>query len=314
MESGIRAQEKTAPENLSIIKFEFFDVNVIKELPETFLIKSPGTPETFPQIDAEKLYKSLYSLKQQGILDVTQAEVFAEEGKTGVLDTRKNIPGTNEKEGLYIEVTPEIRKDGKIRCQIDISITKFVEFKKIKIEGQEEKTVPITSSREHCTGMELTDEKPAIIAQGGMIGSPGMISAESVPKMFTMVKATRYFKPKASIEFRLVKNSPEAGFTQTDLPHSDEKIYVADKSEMDNSDIKGVKSGLSHQGFEQLEIVFTEEGAKKFAALTEKLIGQRLAILIDGQVVSVPVVREKITGGTGQITGSKGIIEKIIGE
>jgi len=244
-----------------------------------------------------------------------------------VLDTRKNIPGTNEKEGLYIEVTPEIRKDGKIRCQIEISITKFVEFKKMKIEGQEEKTVPIMSAREQNSYMELNPDKPAIMGgmgtggigtggtgMGGMIGGPGMIPARSVPKTFTMVKATRYFKPKASIEFRLVKNSPEAGFTQTDIPHSDEKIYVADKSEMDNSDIRGVKSELSHQGFEQLEIVFTEEGKKKFAALTEKLIGQRLAILVDGQVVSTPVVREKITGGTGQITGSKGIIEKIIGE
>lgn len=83
---------------------------------------------------------------------------------------------------------------------------------------------------------------------------------------------------------------------------------------MDNSDIMGVKSGLSHQGFEEIEIVFTEEGKKKFANLTESLIGKKLAILVDGQLVSAPVVREKITGGNVHITGSKGITEKILGK
>jgi len=315
---SIHAQEKTAGENLSIIKFEFFDMNVLKELPEKFLIKSPGTPGTLPQIDAEKLYEGLYSLKQQGILNVTQVEVFAEEGGKGVLDTRKDIPGTNEKEGWYLEVTPEIKKNGKILCQIDILMTNLVEFKKIKIEGEKEKTVPIMSSREQSSYVELTNEKPEIMGigmgMGPMIGSPTDTPAASVPKTFTMVKATMYFKPKANIEFRIVKDPPEAELAQSGIPHSDAKIYVADKREMDNSDIMGVKSGLSHQEFEEIEIVFTEEGKKKFAALTEKIVGKHLAILVDGQVISAPVVREKITGGKVYITVSKAITEKILGK
>ncbi len=49
---------------------------------------------------------------------------------------------------------------------------------------------------------------------------------------------------------------------------------------------------------------FTKEGAKIFEELTEKNVGKRLAIYIDNQLISAPVVQEKITGGKAQITGN----------
>ncbi|HOV21783.1 MAG TPA: hypothetical protein PLW95_03780 [bacterium] len=302
-----RKSDNASPE---IIKFEQIEIKVITELPEIFLIKTPGTPETFPQVDVEKLYANLYSLKQQGILDIIQVEVFADEGKKCVLDMRKDIPGTTEKEGMLFEIIPEIIKDNKIRCQIDISTTKLVELKKIKNEGKGEEIYPIMSNREQSTCVDITNEKPAII--GGLIDSPEMISPKNTLKTLTMIKATRYVKPKRSIEFRLVKNTPETGFTQTNIPYSDKKIYVADTSEIDKSDIRGVRACLTNQELEQIKIVFTDEGRKKFANLTESLIGKKLAILVDGQLVSVPVIREKITGGIGTIPMEKEIIEKIL--
>ncbi|MGC9031267.1 MAG: protein translocase subunit SecD [Minisyncoccia bacterium] len=54
---------------------------------------------------------------------------------------------------------------------------------------------------------------------------------------------------------------------------------------------------------------FNEEGAKIFEELTEKNVGKRLAIFIDGNLISAPQVREKITGGKAQITG-KFTVEK----
>jgi len=314
MASKIRAQEKTTADSLSIIKFEFFDMKVLKELPETFFIKTPGILRPWPPpVDAEKLYKSLYSLKQQGIVDVTRVEVFAEDEKKGVLDTRKDIPGTDEKEGLYLEVTPKIMQDDRIGVTISMRQSILVELKRVSTTDDANKVIPIISSKESSDIRIFTSDRPETI--GGMLGKKmdgGTINFNT--EEIYMIKVTRYFKPKAGIEFRPVKSSPETGFTQTSIPDSVEKIYVADKSEIDNSDIIGVKSGLSHQGFEEIEIVFTEEGKKKFAALTGKLIGERLAILVDGQVVSAPVVREKITGGMGHITGNKEISEKILGK
>jgi preprotein translocase subunit SecD len=50
-------------------------------------------------------------------------------------------------------------------------------------------------------------------------------------------------------------------------------------------------------------IQFNEEGAKKFEELTEKNIGKPLPILLDEDIVSAPVVQEKIAGGSAQISG-----------
>lgn len=48
----------------------------------------------------------------------------------------------------------------------------------------------------------------------------------------------------------------------------------------------------------------TSRGGQVFAALTEKSVGKRLAIVLDETVRSAPVIREKILGGSAQISGS----------
>jgi len=48
---------------------------------------------------------------------------------------------------------------------------------------------------------------------------------------------------------------------------------------------------------------FNDEGKELFRELTEKNVGKRIAIVIDGMTLSAPVVREAITGGEAQITG-----------
>lgn len=49
---------------------------------------------------------------------------------------------------------------------------------------------------------------------------------------------------------------------------------------------------------------FDRIGAREFAAITQANVGQAFAIVLDGQVLSAPVIREPITGGSGQISGS----------
>ncbi len=48
----------------------------------------------------------------------------------------------------------------------------------------------------------------------------------------------------------------------------------------------------------------TGRGGKIFAQITEKNVGKRLAIVLDDVVRSAPVIREKILGGSAQISGS----------
>lgn len=48
----------------------------------------------------------------------------------------------------------------------------------------------------------------------------------------------------------------------------------------------------------------TSRGGQVFASITEKSVGKRLAIVLDEVVRSAPVIREKILGGSAQISGS----------
>ena len=48
----------------------------------------------------------------------------------------------------------------------------------------------------------------------------------------------------------------------------------------------------------------TSRGGQVFATITEKNVGKRLAIVLDETVRSAPVIREKILGGSAQISGS----------
>ena len=51
------------------------------------------------------------------------------------------------------------------------------------------------------------------------------------------------------------------------------------------------------------------EGAKIFGDFTGKNVGNRLAVVLDGKVYSAPVIRERIGGGSGQISGNFTILE-----
>ncbi len=48
---------------------------------------------------------------------------------------------------------------------------------------------------------------------------------------------------------------------------------------------------------------FDRAGARAFAAITEANVGRPFAIVLDDKVLSAPVIREPITGGSGQISG-----------
>ncbi len=52
-----------------------------------------------------------------------------------------------------------------------------------------------------------------------------------------------------------------------------------------------------------VSVTFTDAGSRVFAEFTEHNVGKRLAIILDGNVYSAPVIRERIPSGQAQITG-----------
>jgi preprotein translocase subunit SecD len=53
-----------------------------------------------------------------------------------------------------------------------------------------------------------------------------------------------------------------------------------------------------------VSITFNPAGAKLFEEVTRKNVDKRMAILLDGTVYSAPVIRERIAGGSAQISGA----------
>ena len=49
---------------------------------------------------------------------------------------------------------------------------------------------------------------------------------------------------------------------------------------------------------------FDTKGAQRFGQATQQNVGRLFAIILDGRVISAPVIREPILGGSGQISGS----------
>ena len=54
----------------------------------------------------------------------------------------------------------------------------------------------------------------------------------------------------------------------------------------------------------QVDFTLTSKGKSQFAKITREHIGQRLAIVIAGKIVSAPVIQSEISSGNGQISGN----------
>ncbi|HXM69765.1 MAG TPA: protein translocase subunit SecD, partial [Thermoanaerobaculia bacterium] len=68
-------------------------------------------------------------------------------------------------------------------------------------------------------------------------------------------------------------------------------------------DLRTAKPEQGNIGQPIVGFSFTPDGAKSFATLTGEHVGSGLAIVLDGQVVSAPVIRSRISD-SGQIEGS----------
>ena len=76
------------------------------------------------------------------------------------------------------------------------------------------------------------------------------------------------------------------------------------------TDLKDAQASTNPQtGQNVVNLEFSDEGAQKFADLTMRNVGRTIAILLDGEGLTAPNVREPILGGRAEITGQKTLEE-----
>ena len=94
--------------------------------------------------------------------------------------------------------------------------------------------------------------------------------------------------------------TPAAG-AATAVPTPTGPVY---HTVMTGADLSSVNAGADQLGKPVINFVLSAAGTKIFSDYTTSHVGQYLAIVLDDQVLSSPVVETPITNGQGQISGS----------
>jgi hypothetical protein len=110
-------------------------------------------------------------------------------------------------------------------------------------------------------------------------------------------------KPSIKVEFRRAESQPGEGLTEAIVAGTTQKVYLRRSADAANEDIAEARATLDDQQHPVVEITFTEAGAQKMAKLTEEHLNKPLAILVDGQLVSAPMVVSGF-GNKARITGN----------
>ncbi|MBC8352144.1 MAG: hypothetical protein H8E66_09140 [Planctomycetes bacterium] len=98
-----------------------------------------------------------------------------------------------------------------------------------------------------------------------------------------------------TLEFRRAQNEPAEGYVETTIVDSDEKIYLRTTSDLSNEGVVSAQVVPDSTGQPAIEVEFTATGARKLAALTTEHTGKRLAVVVNGEVISAPTIKGVIS-------------------
>ena len=110
----------------------------------------------------------------------------------------------------------------------------------------------------------------------------------------------------ANLTFRFVTNDTEGSFGAEKLEFEDgtEEAMVSKRIILSGENLLDAQPRMDTENNETV-VTFSLDrvGAKRFGKATSTGIGKRLAIVLDGKVISAPVIRDTIATGSGQISG-----------
>ena len=110
----------------------------------------------------------------------------------------------------------------------------------------------------------------------------------------------------ANLTFRFVTNNDEDTFGAEKLKYEDsnEESMVSKRIILSGDNLLDAQPRMNNETNETV-VSFTLDrvGAKRFGKATSTGIGKQLAIVLDGKIISAPVIRDTIASGSGQISG-----------
>jgi preprotein translocase subunit SecD len=158
---------------------------------------------------------------------------------------------------------------------------------------------------------ELGTVEPSIQRQGVdrvLVQVPGLQDPQRLKELLGKT---------AKLTFRLVDQSvPPDQALQGRVPPESEVLrgpakegkpsYLIEKRIMvSGEDLTDAQPGFDQRTSEPIVTFrFNTSGARRFGRVTQENVGRPFAIVLDNEVISAPVIREPILGGSGQISGS----------
>jgi preprotein translocase subunit SecD len=131
-----------------------------------------------------------------------------------------------------------------------------------------------------------------------LIGRTALLEFKVVDEEGNMEEALKGHIPEGDVLLYHRAVDPQTGAVQR-IPY-----LLRERTLMTGAYIRDARVAINPQfGGAYVTLQFTDPGAILFEQITSSNVGKRLAIILDNNVISAPVIEEKIAGGRAQITG-----------
>ena len=145
---------------------------------------------------------------------------------------------------------------------------------------------------------DVGTKEPTILQRGEkriLVELPGLKDPERIKALLGKT---------AQLNFRLVSENNEFGVDEL-ISENGEKLDVSKRIIMSGENLIDAQPSIQNQSNEPT-VSFTLDrlGSQKFGRATTDNVGKRLAIVLDGEIVSAPNINEPITSGNGMISGN----------
>ena len=145
---------------------------------------------------------------------------------------------------------------------------------------------------------DVGTKEPTILQRGEkriLVELPGLKDPERIKKLLGKT---------AQLNFRLVSDNSEFGVDEL-ISEDGETLQISKRIVMSGENLVDAQPSIQNQQNEPT-VSFTLDriGAQKFGRATTDNVGKRLAIILDGKIISAPNINEPITSGNGMISGN----------
>ncbi len=195
--------------------------------------------------------------------------------------------------------TVDMKSDGKT---ISLSYSEMQQQEMIK--DALARSVEIVRRRIDALGTK----EPSIQSQGGkyiLVQLPGVDNPEHIKNLIGQTAKMTFHLVNENVSNEQIASGRAPNGTEF-LPYMDmggQLIPVYSRVEVSGESLKDSQAEFDQNNMPVVSTVFDASGARRFAKLTTEHVNERFAIVLDGKVLSAPVIREPIPGGRGQISG-----------